>query len=110
MHACDVLGHMVFATYDTPRPIVLFTEDGHPSQLAAAMEAGVSAYVVAGLQAERVKSVLDLAMARFHADQKLRTELSDTKAGLAERKTIERTKGYLMERHHLSENCNPHLK
>lgn len=102
--ARDVLEHMVFATRDAPRPIVLFTEDGNPSQLAAAMEAGVSAYVVAGLQTERVKPVLDVAMARFHADQKLRTELSDTKARLAERKTIERAKGYLMERHHLSEN------
>ena len=100
----DVLEHMVLATRDAPRPIVLFTEDGDQTNMAAAMEAGVSAYVVAGLQADRIKPVLDVAMARFNADQKLRHELSDTKAKLAERKTIERAKGLLMERHHLSEN------
>ena len=100
----DVLEHMVLATRDAPRPIVLFTEDGCQSNMAAAMEAGVSAYVVAGLQSDRIKPVLDVAMARFNADQRLRSELSDTKAKLAERKTIERAKGLLMERHHLSEN------
>jgi response regulator NasT len=102
--ARDVLEHMVVATCDAPRPIVLFTELGHPSQLEAAMNAGVSAYVVAGLQVERVKPVLDVALARFQADQKLRTELSDTKLKLAERKTIEKAKGLMMERYHLSEN------
>ncbi|MBC3907189.1 ANTAR domain-containing response regulator [Undibacterium umbellatum] len=100
----DVLEHMVMLTRDAPRPIVLFTEDGSQTNMAAAMEAGVSAYVVAGLQSERIKPVLDVAMARFNADQKLRSELSDTKAKLQERKTIERAKGLLMERHHLSEN------
>lgn len=102
--ARDVLEHMVLITSEAPRPIVLFTEDGNPSQLAVAMRAGVSAYVVAGLQSERIKPVLDVAIARFEAEQKLRNELSDTKARLAERKTIERAKGYLMERHQLSEN------
>jgi len=100
----DVLEHMVMLTRDAPRPIVLFTEDDSQTNMAAAMEAGVSAYVVAGLQSERIKPVLDVAMARFNADQKLRSELSDTKAKLQERKTIERAKGLLMERHHLSEN------
>ncbi|HTD07071.1 ANTAR domain-containing response regulator [Undibacterium sp.] len=102
--ARDVLEHVVIATRDAPRPIALFTQDSDPSCMAAAMEAGVSAYVVAGLQPERVKPVLDVALARFNTDQKLRTELSDAKARLAERKTIERAKGLLMERHHMSEN------
>jgi response regulator NasT len=63
----------------------------------------VSAYVVAGLQSARVKPVLDVALARFRADQRLRAELSDTRLKLAERKTIERAKGLLMERHKISE-------
>jgi len=100
----DILEHIVFATRDAPRPIVLFTEESNQSDMAAAIEAGVSAYVVAGLQAERIKPVLDVAMARFAVDQKLRHELSDTKSKLAERKTIERAKGILMQRHHLSED------
>jgi response regulator NasT len=102
--ARDVLEHVVVATSEQPRPIVLFTEDHDKSSMQAAMEAGVSAYVVAGLHAERIKPVLDVAMARFHSDQKLRAELSDTKLKLADRKTIERAKGLLMERHKMSED------
>lgn len=101
--ARDVLEQIVIATRDAPRPIALFTEDASESHMTVAMEAGVSAYVVAGLQTERIKPVLDVALARFNANQKLRTELSDTKAKLAERKTIDRAKGLLMERHKLSE-------
>ncbi len=101
--ARDVLEQIVIATRDAPRPIALFTEDASESHMKVAMDAGVSAYVVAGLQAERIKPVLDVAMMRFNADQKLRSALSDTKAKLAERKTIDRAKGLLMERHKLSE-------
>ncbi len=102
--ARDVLEELVIVSRDAPRPIVLFTETGTPSQLEAAMAAGVAAYVVAGLQVERVKPVLEVAIARFNADQKLRSELTDTKLKLIERKTIERAKGLLMERNQLSEN------
>lgn len=102
--ARDVLEHVVMATRDARRPIVLFTEDKAKSSMEAAMAAGVSAYIVAGLQSERIKPVLEVALARFNAEQKLRTELSDTKLKLAERKTIERAKGLLMERHKISED------
>ncbi|HCE09444.1 MAG TPA: response regulator, partial [Oxalobacteraceae bacterium] len=94
------LKRVVAATADARRPIVCFTEDGDREKMHAAIEAGVSAYVVAGLSAERVKTVLDVALARFEVDQKLRHELSETKMKLAERKVIERAKGLLMERHH----------
>jgi response regulator NasT len=68
------------------------------------MAAGVSAYIVAGLQPERVKAVLDVALARFRRERKLLDELSDTRQKLAERKVIERAKGLLMTRHRLSED------
>jgi response regulator NasT len=102
--ARDVLEDVVIATRDARRPIALFTEDTDKDNIEAAMAAGVSAYVVAGLQSERIKPVLEVAMARFTADQKLRSELSDTKARLADRKVIERAKGLLMERHKMSED------
>jgi response regulator NasT len=98
------LKKVVAATANAPRPIVCFTEDNDRKKMHAAIEAGVSAYVVAGLSAERVKEVLDVALARFEVDQKLRHELSETKMKLAERKVIERAKGFLMERHHCSED------
>lgn len=103
--ARDVLEDLVMVSRDAPRPIVLFTEEGNPSQLAAAMNAGVSAYVVAGLQVDRVKPVLEVAVARFNADQKLRNELQETKTKLAERKIIDKAKGVLMAKHGLSEEA-----
>ncbi|RNF28559.1 response regulator [Massilia aurea] len=101
--ARDVLEHIVIATRDARRPIVLFTEDDTPASMDAAMDAGVSAYIVAGLQAERVKPVLDVALARFRREQKLLDELSDTRQKLAERKTVDRAKGLLMNRYSLTE-------
>jgi response regulator NasT len=99
----DVLEHIVIATRDEPRPIVLFTDDQTTSSMDAAIDAGVSAYIVAGLQAERVKPVLDVALARFRREQKLREELSDTRRQLADRKLIERAKGLLMAKNRLTE-------
>lgn len=102
--ARDVLEHIVIATRDEPRPIVLFTDDQTSSSMDAAIEAGVTAYIVAGLQAERVKPVLDVAMKRFNREQKLLDELSDTRRQLADRKLIERAKGVLMARNRLTED------
>lgn len=98
------LKKVVAATADERRPIVCFTEDGDKNKMQAAMEAGVSAYVVAGISAEGVTAVLDVAIARFAVDKKLRDELSEARLKLAERKVIERAKGFLMERHHCTED------
>lgn len=98
------LKKVVSATADARRPIVCFTEDGDTDKMQAAMEAGVSAYVVSGISAEGVTAVLDVAIARFNVDKKLRDELSEARSKLAERKVIERAKGFLMERHHCSED------
>jgi response regulator NasT len=102
--ARDVLEHIVVATRDQPRPIVLFTDDRTESSVEAAMAAGVSAYIVAGLRPERVKPVLDVALARFRRERKLLDELSETRQKLAERKVVERAKGLLMARHKLTED------
>ena len=101
--ARDVLEHIVIATRDARRPIVLFTDDQSTSSMDAAMQAGVSAYIVAGLQPARIKPVLDVALARFKREQVLLDELSDTRQKLAERKVIERAKGLLMRRGDLTE-------
>ncbi|MEM9726877.1 MAG: ANTAR domain-containing protein, partial [Pseudomonadota bacterium] len=66
-------------------------------------EAGVSAYVVDGLKKERIKPVLDAAIARFNKFNRMRTELDATKAALAERKMVDRAKGLLMSAKGLDE-------
>jgi response regulator NasT len=101
--ARDVLEHIVIATRDARRPIVLFTDDQSTSSMDAAMAAGVSAYIVAGLQPARIKPVLDVALARFKREQVLLDELSDTRQKLLDRKVIERAKGLLMRRGALTE-------
>lgn len=101
--ARDTLEHVVMATRDERRPIVLFTDDDDTSHVRDAIAAGVAAYVVAGLAAERVKPVLDVALARFQHEEALRAELADARTQLSDRKTIERAKGLLMQRQGLSE-------
>jgi len=101
--ARDVLEHIVIATRDARRPIVLFTDDQSTSSMDAAMAAGVSAYIVAGLQPARIKPVLDVALARFKREQVLLDELSETRQKLLDRKVIERAKGLLMRRGDLTE-------
>ena len=102
-NARDTLEHVVMATRDARRPIVLFTQDEDMSHVGAAIAAGVTAYVVAGLAPDRVKPVLDVALARFRHEEALKQELADARAMLSDRKTIERAKGILMSRHAMSE-------
>lgn len=102
--ARDTLEHVVMATRDERRPIVLFTNDDDTSQVGAAIAAGVSAYVVAGLAPERIRPVLEVAMARFQHEEALRRELADARTQLSERKSIDRAKGILMARHALTED------
>ena len=101
--ARDTLEHVVMATRDARRPIVLFTDDEDTSHVRAAIAAGVTAYVVAGLASDRVKPVLDVAMARFQHEEGLRRELADARTELSDRKQIDRAKGILISRHGLSE-------
>ena len=101
--ARDTLEHVVMATRDARRPIVLFTEDEDTTHVRAAIAAGVTAYVVAGLASDRVKPVLDVAMARFQHEEGLRRELADARTELSDRKLIDRAKGILISRHGLSE-------
>src|SRR3989344_5921698 len=103
--ARDVLEHVVMATRDERRPIVMFTNDEDTSHVKDAVAAGVSAYIVAGLAPQRIRPILDVAMARFQHEQALRAELADAKTELKDRKTIDRAKGLLMQRQGLSEQA-----
>jgi response regulator NasT len=99
----DILEHVVMATRDERRPIVLFSDDEDTSHVRRAIAAGVSAYVVAGTPSDHIKPVLDVAMARFQHEESLRRELADARNQLEERKVIDRAKGMLMTRQGLSE-------
>ena len=99
----DILEHVVIATRDERRPIMLFTDDEDTSHVRRAIAAGVSAYVVAGLPSESIKPIIEVAMARFEHEEQLRQELADARSQLEDRKVIDRAKGLLMSRQGLTE-------
>ncbi|MCL8302292.1 ANTAR domain-containing response regulator [Pseudomonas mosselii] len=98
----DVMEQVVLVSRDRPRPIVLFTDEHDPGVMRQAIEAGVSAYIVEGIQATRLQPILDVAMARFESDQALKAQLLARDQQLAERKRIEQAKGLLMK----MKDCN----
>ena len=103
--ARDALEHVVMATRDERRPIVMFTNDEDTSHVKDAVALGVSAYIVAGLAPQRIRPILDVAMARFQHEQSLRSQLADARSELKDRKTIDRAKGLLMQRQGLTEQA-----
>jgi len=100
----DILEHMQTITNERPKPIVMFANQSDSGTIEKAIKAGVSAYIVDGLNAARVKPIIEVAIARFREYHALRQELQDTKAQLSERKVIERAKGILMEKRKMSED------
>lgn len=99
----DVLEQLCVVSRDDPRPIVMFTDDGDSTTIRAALDAGVTTYIVEGLQPHRVRPILEVAKARFDADRALRAELVEARSQLVTRKRVERAKGLLMKSRGLSE-------
>ncbi|TPP09942.1 ANTAR domain-containing response regulator [Rhizobium glycinendophyticum] len=99
----DMMEHMFQLTRMISRPIAMFVDRSDTAAIEAAVDAGVSAYVVDGLKKERIKPILDMAVSRFNAFSRLQRELLEARNALEERKVIERAKGILMKMRGLSE-------
>lgn len=99
----DTLEHLVAVSRDQPSPILMFSEDSDSDTIRGAIEAGVSAYMVDGIQIDRLKPILDVAIAQFQSHQKLKQALAHANELLDERKEIEKAKGILMRQRGLSE-------
>jgi two-component system, response regulator / RNA-binding antiterminator len=99
----DTLENLAAMSTRCPRPVVVFSEDAAHAPMQQALQAGVSAYVIAGLQPQRLLPVLQVAIARFEQDRSLRAQLESAQAQLSERKSVERAKGILMDELGLSE-------
>jgi two-component system, response regulator / RNA-binding antiterminator len=100
----DTLEHLATLSAHLPRPVVVFAEDDADDPMRRAMAAGVSAYVVAGLQTRRLAPVLRVAIARFEQEEGLRRQLSEAQAALGARKQVERAKGILMRTRGIGED------
>ncbi|KPF59594.1 ANTAR domain-containing response regulator [Rhizobium sp. AAP116] len=99
----DMMEHIFQLTRMISRPIAMFVDRSDTAAIEAAVDAGVSAYVVDGLKKERIKPILDMAVSRFNAFSRLQRELVEARNALEERKVIERAKGILMKMRGLSE-------
>ncbi|WP_375461149.1 ANTAR domain-containing response regulator [uncultured Enterovirga sp.] len=99
----DVLEQLFQVSRLVERPVAMFVDQSDAAMMQAAVDAGISAYVVDGLKSERVKSIIDVAVLRFNAFARLQRELSEAKSELAARKVVERAKGLIMKAKGLSE-------
>lgn len=101
----DTIDSLRQASVSNPRPVVMFVDRSEPGLAEEAVRAGVSAYVVDGLAANRVRAVLEVAMSRFGLMSQLRQDLNKAKADLASRKTVDRAKALLMKERGLDEEA-----
>ena len=99
----DTLEEMLMVSRALAKPIAMFVDQSDDAMIGAAIDAGVSAYVVDGLRKERVRPIIDLAVRRFNAFAKMQSELDVARTELADRKTIDRAKAILMSSRGLSE-------
>jgi response regulator NasT len=93
----DVLEEYFVVSRALARPIAMFVDESDDDAIAASIDAGVSAYVVDGLSANRIRPLLDLAVRRFNAFARLQSDLAEAKGKLAERDTVDRAKRILMD-------------
>src|SRR5271163_3693966 len=93
----DVLAQMFQVSRAVKRPIAMFVDQSDAAAIEAAVDAGVSAYIVDGLKKERINGILDLCISRFNAFARLKDELERAQTALSERKVIDRAKGILMK-------------
>jgi response regulator NasT len=100
----DMLEHLCTMSRHQPRPVVMFTDDDSEASIRQAIRSGVTSYVVEGIAPEQVRPVVQVAIARFEAEQALRRDLETARVQLTERKLIERAKGVVMRRKGCSED------
>lgn len=101
----DALEELALASGPLDRPVAMFVDRSDEGLSTAAIEAGVSAYVVDGMRGERLKPILDAAITRFRMFQRMRVELAETKRALEERKVIDRAKGMIMKARGVEEDA-----
>ncbi|APH57569.1 Nitrate response regulator NasT [Granulibacter bethesdensis] len=101
----DMLEEMFRLSRSVRRPVAMFVDRSDQAGIEAAVEAGVSAYVVDGLRQERIKPILDMAISRFNAYSRLQRELEEARGALESRRLIDKAKALLMKSRGLSEDA-----
>lgn len=100
----DCLENMAVLSRSNPKPVIMFSDEDNEDTIASAIRAGVSAYVADGMNPERVRPIVQVAVARFREFQALKNELQKTRDQLADRKLIDKAKGLLMKHRNFNED------
>ena len=100
----EVFANLTEVNRTKPKPIVMFAEESSSEMASSAIKSGVNAYIVDGLEENRVQPIIDVAMARFREFQALKDELDATRSQLSERKSVEKAKGLLMKHKEVTED------
>ena len=100
----DLLESLFQLSRAVQRPIAMFVDRSDRASMEAAIDAGVSAYVVDGLRQERIKPIIDMAISRFNAYSRMVRELEDARNELEGRKVIDRAKAILMKSKGITED------
>lgn len=101
----DTLEHLAVANEKAPRPIVMLASDRDSESIRQAIRAGVSTYLVDGIEIDRLQPIFDVAIAQFNEFQSIRRERDDATQKLADRKIIDRAKGVLMKARQMDEDA-----
>ena len=101
----DTLEHLGVMNRDMPRLVIMFSQDDDQDTIRSAIRSGVAAYVVDGFDIDRLRPVVDVALAHFEEHQALKRELAETSRKLSERKVIEKAKGILMKSRGMDEEA-----
>ena len=100
----DCLENMAVLSRSNPKPVIMFSDEDNEDTIAGAIKAGVSAYVADGMNPDRVRPIVQVAVARFREFQALKNELQKTRDQLADRKLIDKAKGLLMKHRNFNED------
>lgn len=99
----DVLEEYFTVSRALARPIAMFVDESDEEMIAASIDAGVSAYVVDGLSAKRIRPLMEMAVRRFNAFSRLENDLAEARGQLAERENVDKAKRILMQSRGLKE-------
>ena len=97
------LNGLAAAAKITFAPCVILTAYKDAKTIAKASQSGAYTFLVKPYKEAELLAALELASARFEERRALEAELADSRGTFESRKTIDRTKGLLMDRHGLKE-------
>jgi response regulator NasT len=99
----DTLEHLSGMHSRHPRPMIMLSQEGDPHLTRDAARAGINAYVVEGLSAPLVRSLIEVTMLVFLNQETLRAELDTSKRNLSDYKIINKAKAHIIQHFNLSE-------